>query len=186
VLADNSELSATLSRMPGIDLTRKVETLLMGGNGTTEPLGLATAATPFVHSAVEAVDRVSEAWAAAWKLGLMCDRLIVSPDTYHRWRTERTTTERKYVGPNWVSGSAGVRTVWDIPMVLSADISDEVALLCDSRFIEILDRQAPQIMVSSEDRDNFVKNLVTILCEERFGTAIYRDDVVFEIDVAGT
>lgn len=38
------------------------------------------------------------------------------------------------------------------------------------------DREQVNVRVSTEDRDNFVKNMVTILCEERLGLTVFRPE----------
>jgi HK97 family phage major capsid protein len=38
----------------------------------------------------------------------------------------------------------------------------------------LFDREEAQILVSNEDQDNFVRNLVTVLCEERLALAVTR------------
>ena len=39
---------------------------------------------------------------------------------------------------------------------------------------QIFDREAVNVSISTEDRDNFVRNMVTVLCEERLALAVYR------------
>ena len=38
----------------------------------------------------------------------------------------------------------------------------------------LFDREQAQILVSTEDQDNVIRNLVTILCEERLALAVTR------------
>jgi HK97 family phage major capsid protein len=38
----------------------------------------------------------------------------------------------------------------------------------------LFDREEAQILVSTENQDNFIRNMVTILCEERLGLAVTR------------
>lgn len=41
---------------------------------------------------------------------------------------------------------------------------------------QIFDRQQAAIAVATENEDDFVRNLVTILCEERLALAVYRPE----------
>jgi len=47
------------------------------------------------------------------------------------------------------------------------------------------DREDISVTVSTEDRDNFVKNMVTILCEERVGLSVYRPEAFVKGDFSG-
>lgn len=47
------------------------------------------------------------------------------------------------------------------------------------------DREDVSVVVSTEDRDNLVKNMVTILCEERVGLTVYRPEAFVRGDFTG-
>jgi HK97 family phage major capsid protein len=66
------------------------------------------------------------------------------------------------------------RRLWGLPVV-------ETLAMTTGKFLvgafqmgaQIFDRQDARVEISTEDGNNFVKNLVTILCEERLALAVY-------------
>jgi HK97 family phage major capsid protein len=65
--------------------------------------------------------------------------------------------------------------LWGLPVVESDGMSRGDFLVGAFRLAATLfDREEAAILVSTEDQDNFVKNLVTILAEERLALAITR------------
>jgi HK97 family phage major capsid protein len=66
------------------------------------------------------------------------------------------------------------RRLWGLPVV-------ETLAMTSGKFLvgafqmgaQIFDRQEARVEISTEDGNNFVKNLVTILCEERLALAVY-------------
>ena len=78
------------------------------------------------------------------------------------------------------------------PVTLSLKTGD--ALFCTAQTTEVTINLADNsqvagtvsdVTVSTEDRDNFVKNMVTILCEERVGLAVYRPEAFVKGDFDG-
>jgi hypothetical protein len=68
----------------------------------------------------------------------------------------------------------------------AAGLAQGSALVVDTRFVTMLDRQQVSTAVSAEDRDNFIKNLITMLAEMRGGLAVYNTDAVQLVDLAST
>lgn len=66
-------------------------------------------------------------------------------------------------------------TLWALPIAQSFAMPVNSFLTGAFRSAaQIFDRETVNVMISTEDRDNFVKNMVTVLCEERLALAVYR------------
>lgn len=185
VLSDNVDLSNLLSRVLAIDVTSKYEGLLLTGNGTTDVIhGLVPQATPFAHSKVYGPDRVSECLAAMWAAGYVGSVVIMNPFDWSDFETERAAGDGQYVAGGWANPAAP--TVWNTPVARAAGLAQGSALVVDTRFVTMLDRQQVTTAVSSEDRDNFIKNLLTLLSEMRGGLAVYNTAAVQLVDLVST
>jgi HK97 family phage major capsid protein len=65
--------------------------------------------------------------------------------------------------------------LWGLPVVVTNSIAAGTFLLGSFDMgAQIWDRQDATIEVSRENSDNFVKNMVTILAEERIALTVYR------------
>ena len=71
-------------------------------------------------------------------------------------------------------GTARVLTLWGKPVISSNAIQWGTFLAGSSESAELIDRMDATVEVSYEDRDNFVRNAVTLLCEERTVLCCYR------------
>lgn len=82
-------------------------------------------------------------------------------------------TQQRYIfaNPTSIAGP----TLWGKPVVQS--LSMPVGSFLTGAFkyaAQIFDRETTTVTISTEDRDNFVKNMMTILAEQRLALAIYR------------
>lgn len=187
VLADNASLGEMLGRILSVDVVAKYENLLLNGDGTTDKIhGLIPQATVFSHSAAPKPDRISECLAAMWNIGYVGSVVVMNPFDWHTFETERAESgDGQYVaGGGWANPAAP--TVWRTPVARAAGLAVGSALVLDTRFITMLDRQQVQTLVSAEDRDNFIKNLITLLAEMRGGLAVYDTAAVQLVDLAST
>lgn len=66
-------------------------------------------------------------------------------------------------------------TLWGRPVVATQAMTQDTALVGAFRLgAQVFDRQQSNIQISSENEDDFINNLVTILIEERLALAVYR------------
>ena len=68
-------------------------------------------------------------------------------------------------------------TVWGLPVVQTQAIAQGKFLTGAFNLgAQIFDRWQSRVEIATENEDDFVKNLVTILCEERLALAVYRPE----------
>ncbi|SMF70551.1 phage major capsid protein [Allosphingosinicella indica] len=66
-------------------------------------------------------------------------------------------------------------TLWGLPVIATTAMTEDKFLVgAFDLAAQIFDREDASIMLSTEDQDNFIKNKVTIMAEERLALAIYR------------
>ncbi|WP_158944223.1 phage major capsid protein [Granulicella sp. S190] len=71
-------------------------------------------------------------------------------------------------------GTATALTLWGKPVISTTAMVAGTFLAGSSESAELIDRMDATVELSFEDRDNFVRNAVTVLCEERTVLCTYR------------
>jgi HK97 family phage major capsid protein len=72
-------------------------------------------------------------------------------------------------------GSATTPHIWGVPVAVSTAIDqDDFCVGSFAMGAEVWDREQASVQISYEDGDNFVKNMATVLCEERLALTVYR------------
>jgi HK97 family phage major capsid protein len=71
-------------------------------------------------------------------------------------------------------GAATAPALWGKPVIVSTAIPPGTFLCGSSESAELIDRMDAIVEISFEDRDNFVRNAATLLCEERTVLVTYR------------
>jgi HK97 family phage major capsid protein len=80
-------------------------------------------------------------------------------------------------GGPWVGQAA--RTLWDLPIVATPAMDAGTFLVgAFATAAQVFDRLLPEVLVSSEDRDNFIKNMLTVRAEERVALAVKRPEAL--------
>lgn len=172
VLADNPQLTNILRNILSLDALDKFETELLLGDGTDgHILGLIPQAITLATDEPLAPDAISQGLAIMFTNGYIANAVALHPKTWHEIRTMKGDGDGQYLVGSWANPAAP--NIWNTPVVQNSAVPQGNALLIDSTRLTVLDREQVQVMVSTEDRDNFVKNLVTLLAELRGGLAVY-------------
>jgi HK97 family phage major capsid protein len=73
--------------------------------------------------------------------------------------------------------AVGTPMLWGLPVVSTQAMTQGTALT--GAFLmgsQIFDREDANVVISTENQDDFIKNMVTIRCEERLALAVYRPE----------
>lgn len=187
VLADSPQLSALLSSTLAFDVVKKYEDLVVNGTGVGNSiLGLEPQAVPFSHTLSPKVDRIDECIATMWDDGFQASVVLMNPFDLVDIETERSPEDSHYIGSGWSNPGPNPPSIWRLPVARTGALDQGTALVVDSRFVWLLDREQVTTAISTEDRDNFIKNLVTILCEMRGSMALLNTSAVRKVDLAST
>lgn len=144
---------------------------LLFGDGTSLNLtGLFTAASAFNPGATFKVqdsnyfDVLVAAKTQIRKLNMLATVIWVSPEDWARMRLTKTTTG-EYVFP--VIPGTNVITIDGTPIIDNTRIPVGQFLVADGRYSQIADRKGLEVRLFDQDRDNAIRNMVTIVIEAR-------------------
>jgi HK97 family phage major capsid protein len=159
----------------GLDYAEEVE--LLNGSGSGQHLsGLITNATAFsaafVVSGSTMIDQLRLAKLQASLAEFPADGAILHPTDWARIELTKDG-ENRYI---WANPRAlGGPTLWGDPVVETQAISvDKFLVGAFKTAATIYDRMDAEVLISSEDRDNFIKNMLTVRAEKRLALAVKR------------
>ncbi|WP_420141757.1 phage major capsid protein [Sphingomonas sp.] len=153
--------------------------LLNGGGTGTDLNGIYTQATAFAAgSAVVAsptrIDVLRYAMLQAVLAELPPTGHVLNPTDWALIETTKDAAGGYIIGNPQGSLSP---TLWGLPVVATQAMAAGSFLTGAFRMgAQIFDRMDARVEISTEDSDNFRKNLVTILAEERLALAVYRPE----------
>jgi HK97 family phage major capsid protein len=102
----------------------------------------------------------------------MADTIVLNPIDWEGIELTKAT-DGQYVWTNPALGNAP--QIWGKRVVATNSIASGTFLVgAFAQGAQIWDRQQASLMVSLENSDNFVKNMATLLCEERLALTVYR------------
>lgn len=178
VLADFKQLQTLINGRMRWGLRIKEEDEILYGDGTGEHLlGLIPQATDYNA----ALNRTGDTFIDVIRHAILQVRLafypasgvVVSPTDWHNIELTKDN-ENRYL---MASPSGRMPAMlWGLPVVESDGMATSGEFLVGAFRLAatLFDREEAAILLSTEDRDNFIRNLVTILAEERLGLAVTR------------
>jgi hypothetical protein len=184
IFDDRSAFISWLRERMGYRVIRYLDRQQLAGAGTTGTLdGINTVATAYGNShlgVVEAVQKLDIIRFGRLQVELadyMPDGVVLHPTDWAGIETLKDGDERYLIGDPRTGGSMGVgrvASVWGMPVVSTTGQTLDAFTVGDFRgAAQLFMRQGLEILASTEDQDNFVKNLVTIRAELRAVQAIY-------------
>lgn len=180
ILSDASQLASMIDGRMRYGLAFKEEGQLLNGDGTGQNLlGIIPQATaflaPFDPAGTETnIDNIRLAMLQAFLAEYPATGIVMNPIDWARIELLKDTTGRYIIGNP--QGSIGA-TLWNLPVVETQAIAVDKFLTGAFRLgAQVFDRWQARVEVATENEDDFTKNLVTILAEERLALAVYRPE----------
>ena len=186
VLSDAPMLQSYIDGRLRYGLRLKEEAQLLKGSGVGLNInGVYTQASSYVNPGVNVandtiIDRLRLAMLQVQLAEYTADGIVLSPID---WAAIELTkdSQGRYIFANPVQLAGPV--LWGLPVVATQSMDAGDFLTGAFRMgAQGWDREDSTVTVSTQDRDNFIKNMVTILCEERIGLTVYRPEAFVKGD----
>lgn len=189
ILDDADALAAYIERRGVYGLKFVEENQLLNGAGTGQNLhGIIPQATAFsaLWTAADEtpIDRINQAAAQAEVANVPVSGIVLNPLDW------RKIIGLKDAGSNYISPDAPFAQtaprLWNLPVVATQAIPVGKFLVgAFNDGAQIFDRMDVEVLVSSENADDFEKNLISIRIEERLALAVYRPEAFIYGDLEG-
>jgi len=96
--------------------------------------------------------------------------------------TYTTASDHNYYGAGPFSAS-GITSLWGLRVVEDENLATGAVLVGDGRMAAVWDRMQAQIFIDTID-DQFIRNMLTILAEERLALTVFRPQAFALVDLA--
>lgn len=177
VLADVPLLQSYIDGRLRYGLMYVEEQQLLAGDGTGQNLlGLIPQATAFDTSLIQAddqqIDLIRRAMLQVRVAEYRASGIVLNPIDWALIETLKDANGRYIFGdPNGLRAPA----IWGLPVVdTNAMPQGQFLVGAFNMGAQVFDREDANVQVSTEDGDNFTKNMVTIRAEERLALAVFR------------
>lgn len=188
ILDDASQLQSYIDGRLRYGLAFKEEQQILNGDGTGQNLlGIIPQATAYAKptgvatTAESTLDTLRFAMLQAILAEYPASGHVLNPIDWTNIETLKDTSGQYIIGN---PQGAINPTLWALPVVQTQALTAGKFLTgAFSMGAQIFDRWLSRVEVATENEDDFVKNLVTILAEERLALAVYRPEAFIYGDI---
>lgn len=183
IMDDASQLQSYVNNRLMYGLALVEEGQLLDGDGTGDNLlGVNSVATAYDTSLNVDADTFADKIAhAVYQTSLSefeADGIVLNPADWHAIAMLKDADGRYILGGPQAFAS---KILWGLPVVsTTAQAKGTFTVGAFNLASQVWDRMNATIEVSNQDRDNFVKNMLTILCEERLALTHYRPSAIIK------
>ena len=173
VLNDHEGLRAAIDGLLVNKVRAALESQIVLGNSANDGEfdGLVKLAAAFTPTGTPGlVDGLGQLVSAMQGEGFAPSVILLNAADWHSVVAVAKDGEGRYMFGNPASPLAP--SLWNVPAVLTPTVAAGSALVLDTSYITLLDRESVQVLVSEHHKDNFTKNLVTVLAELRAGLEV--------------
>lgn len=179
ILDDFKQLQSNIDYRLRYGLALVEEAQLLKGSGVGNNLnGIYTQATafaaPIVIPAPTKIDTIRLMLLQAELALYPATGIVLHPADWAAIElTKETTGGYIFANPQ----SLATPALWGRPIVATMSMTVDTALVGAFKLgAQVFDREDANVVVSTENQDDFIKNMVTIRAEERLGLAVYRPE----------
>jgi len=179
ILSDAPQLASLVDQRLIYGLKFREEVQLLNGDGTGQNLlGIIPQATAFADplsmSSPTQIDMLRLALLQSELAEYPSTGIVMNPIDWAFIELMKDSTGRYIIGNP--QGTLGA-TLWNRPVVTTQAIAVDKFLAGAFKLgAQVFDRWQARVEVATENEDDFVKNLVTVLAEERLALAVYRPE----------
>ena len=106
--------------------------------------------------------------------GFAADAIIINPTDWYTLRVGKASGTGEYFGGGYFGGQ-NIPNLWGIPVCVSTAVSAGTIIVgAFKTCASVVTNGGVSIEMTNSDQDDFIKNLMTIRCEERLALAVRR------------
>lgn len=190
MLDDGPALASYIARRGTYGLKRVEENQLLNGDGTGQNLnGIMTQATAFAPQwtapAETPIDRILQAISQAEDSEFSVNAVVLNKRDWRKM-TGTKDGESRYLSAASPFGATDPR-LWNMPVVATNAIpAGEFLTGAFGEAATFFDRLDVEVLISTENTDDFEKNMATIRIEERLALAVFRPDAFIAGDLVAS